>query len=140
MNVGNVEDMKRGPAPKSSPLFSHSESRRPPSSRLRMWVAVTVVEMFVLFCAVALVVCPEDVGWFRSSIAVLCGTFGRIVIGGRYGDNFGFDCFCVSMVSCSAICFWGKRGPKSLGCISAFFLFSWFLWFFCSIAYFAYWY
>lgn len=137
MNVGNVEDMKRGPAPKSSPLFSHSESRRPPSSRLRMWVVVAVVEMFVLFCAVAPVVCPEDVGWFRSTVAVLCGTFGRMVIGGCH--NGFFDCFCVSMVVCSAICFWGKRGPGSLGCISTFFLFSWLLWFLYSLSYLTWW-
>ena len=143
MNIKDADDVNRRPVPAGvlsfDSLFELTKDRRPPSKRLRMWVAMTVVAMFVMACAVAPIVCPEGTGWFRVFIAVLCGTFGRMVIGGGHNGISGFDYFCVSMAVCSAICFWGRCSHKSEGCISAFFLFSWFLWFFGVIAYFSWW-
>lgn len=104
------------------------------------WLAMAVVlGMFVSSFLVFSLVCPCDVDGFKVCVAILFGTFGRFVIGGyKYGFN-PFDMICVSMVLCSAICFFGPRGLKSEGCLTAFFLMSWVAWFLCALSYLCYW-
>lgn len=140
MHLGNVCCGQYRPVPPVSRWFRWTESRRPPRRLLRMCAAFAALAAAAAFW-VAATVCADDVGWGRSFVAVLCGTFGRFVMIGRC--KWGItpsDIICVSMVVCSSICFWGRRGHKSEGCISVLFVCAWGFWLIVlGLGYFAYW-
>lgn len=128
---------KYRPVPGFSPLFGWTINGHPPNKRLRVGVSVAALFLAILALVIAPMVCSGDVG-FKSVLVVMCGPFGRFVIADKckWGSS---GVICVSMIICSTICFWGRRGPKSEGCMIVLFLLAWLSWLFLGIGYFIYW-